>query len=498
MTEKRPTRVVIAGGGTSGWMAAAAISRTMGRTVDLTLVESEQIGTIGVGESTIPPLVNFNRILGIGEAEFMAAAQATFKLGILFDNWKHDGHSYFHSFGLSGKDHWSAGFQHFWLYARSRGCPEPYDDYCLELAAAMQGKFAHLPQDRMNYAYHVDATLYGRYLRKLAEESGTKRVEGKIQRVELNGETGDIAALHLDGERRIEGDVFVDCTGFRGLLIEGALHAGFEDWGHWLPNDSAIAVQARHLGPPQPYTQAIAHDAGWQWRIPLQHRMGAGIVYSSGYLSRDEAHHRLISTVGEPLIEPFDIKFRGGVRRKQWYRNCVAIGLSGGFVEPLEATTVHLIQRAVLRFVRLMPNGRVSERDAAEFNEQQRQDIEQIRDFVILHYKATDRRDSAFWRHVAAMPVPDSLSQKIELFRETGRTFRKNEELFAENSWVQVMMGQGIDPQSWHPIAEKLSDEELMRLMSTLREDVTRTVATLPEHHTYVAQYCGAADPLAA
>ncbi|PJI90553.1 tryptophan 7-halogenase [Sphingomonas koreensis] len=498
MTEKRPTRVVIAGGGTSGWMAAAAISRTMGRTVDLTLVESEQIGTIGVGESTIPPLVNFNRILGIGEAEFMAAAQATFKLGILFDNWKHDGHSYFHSFGLSGKDHWSAGFQHFWLYARSRGCPEPYDDYCLELAAAMQGKFAHLPQDRMNYAYHVDATLYGRYLRKLAEESGTKRVEGKIQRVELNGETGDIAALHLDGERRIEGDVFVDCTGFRGLLIEGALHAGFEDWGHWLPNDSAIAVQARHLGPPQPYTQAIAHDAGWQWRIPLQHRMGAGIVYSSGYLSRDEAHHRLISTVGEPLIEPFDIKFRGGVRRKQWYRNCVAIGLSGGFVEPLEATTVHLIQRAVLRFVRLMPNGRVSERDAAEFNEQQRQDIEQIRDFVILHYKATDRRDSAFWRHVAAMPVPDSLSQKIELFRETGRTFRRNEELFAENSWVQVMMGQGIDPQSWHPIAEKLSDEELMRLMSTLREDVTRTVATLPEHHTYVAQYCGAADPLAA
>lgn len=498
MSARPATRVVIAGGGTAGWMAAAAISRTMGRTIDLTLVESEQIGTIGVGESTIPPLVNFNRILGIGEAEFMRAAQATFKLGILFDNWKHDGHSYFHSFGLSGKDHWSAGFQHFWLYGRARGHQEPYDDYCLELAAAMQGKFAHLPQDRMNYAYHVDATLYGRYLRKLAEEAGTKRVEGKIQRVELNGETGDIAALHLDGERRIEGDMFVDCTGFRGLLIDGALHAGFEDWGHWLPNDSAIAVQSRHLGPPQPYTQAIAHDAGWQWRIPLQHRMGAGIVYASGYLSRDAAYDRLISTVGEPLIEPFDIKFKGGVRRKQWYRNCVAIGLSGGFVEPLEATTVHLIQRAVLRFVRLMPNGRVSERDAIEFNEQQRQDIEQIRDFVILHYKATNRRDSPFWRHVATMPVPDSLAQKIELFRETARTFRKNEELFAENSWVQVMMGQGIDPQSWHPIAEKLRDEELTRLLATLREDVSRTVATLPEHHAYVAQYCGAPDPAAA
>lgn len=498
MSARPDTRVVIAGGGTAGWMAAAAISRTMGRTIDLTLVESEQIGTIGVGESTIPPLVNFNRILGIGEVEFMRAAQATFKLGILFDNWKHDGHSYFHSFGLSGKDHWSAGFQHFWLYGRARGHQEPYDDYCLELAAAMQGKFAHLPQDRMNYAYHVDATLYGRYLRKLAEEAGTKRVEGKIQRVELNGETGDIAALHLDGERRIEGDMFVDCTGFRGLLIDGALHAGFEDWGHWLPNDSAIAVQSKHLGPPQPYTQAIAHDAGWQWRIPLQHRMGAGIVYASGYLSRDTAYERLISTVGEPLIEPFDIKFKGGVRRKQWYRNCVAIGLSGGFVEPLEATTVHLIQRAVLRFVRLMPNGRVSERDAIEFNEQQRQDIEQIRDFVILHYKATNRRDSPFWRHVATMPVPDSLAQKIELFRETARTFRKNEELFAENSWVQVMMGQGIDPQSWHPIAEKLRDEELTRLLATLREDVSRTVATLPEHHAYVAQYCGAPEPAAA
>ncbi|MGN6689630.1 MAG: tryptophan halogenase family protein [Sphingopyxis sp.] len=499
MSEATPSRrVVIAGGGTAGWMMAAAIARTMGRTVDLTLVESEAIGTIGVGESTIPPLVNFNRILGIPEPDFMRAAQATFKLGILFDNWKYDGHSYFHSFGLSGKDHWSAGFQHFWLAARAKGYSHSYDDYCLELVAGLQGKFAHLPDDRMNYAYHVDATLYGRFLRKLAEADGTKRIEGKIQKVELDGETGNIAALLLDGGRRVEGDMFVDCTGFRGLLIDGALHAGFEDWGHWLPNDSAIAVQSDHLGPPMPYTQAIAHDAGWQWRIPLQHRMGAGIVYSSGYLSRDAAYDRLMSSVGTPRIEAFDIKFKGGVRRRQWVRNCVAVGLAGGFVEPLEATTVHLIQRAILRFIRLMPNGRVSERDAIEFNQQQRQDIEQIRDFVILHYKATERRDSPFWRHVATMPVPDSLQQKIELFRETGRVFRKNEELFAENSWVQVMMGQGIDPQSWHPIAEKLSDDELERFMAGLRETVARTAATLPEHRTYVARYCGAAEPQAA
>lgn len=496
MTEKKPVRrVVIAGGGTAGWMMAAAIARTMGHTVDLTLVESEAIGTIGVGESTIPPLVNFNRIIGLPEPEFLRATQGTFKLGILFDNWRHDGHSYFHSFGLSGKDHWSAGFQHFWLHARAKGYPHSYDEYCLELAAAMQGKFAHLPDQHMNYAYHVDATLYGRYLRKLAEADGATRVEGKIERVELDGESGDIAALLLDGDRRVEGDMFVDCTGFRGLLIDGALDAGFEDWTHWLPNDSAIAVQSKHLRSPQPYTQAIAHDAGWQWRIPLQYRMGAGIVYASDYLSRDEAYDRLISTVGESLIEPFDIRFKGGVRRKQWVRNCVAVGLAGGFVEPLEATTVHLIQRAVLRFIRLMPNGRVSERDAAEFNDQQRLDIEQIRDFVILHYKATERRDSPFWRHVANMPIPDTLEQKIELFRETGRVFRKYEELFAENSWVQVMMGQGIDPQSYHPIAEKLSDDELESLMATLRDNVTRTVATLPEHHAYVARYAGAEEP---
>jgi len=492
-------RIVIAGGGTAGWMAAAAIARTMGRAVSVTLVESEAIGTIGVGESTIPPLVNFNRLLGINEADFMRATQATFKLGILFDNWKEEGHRYFHSFGLTGKDHWSAGFQHFWLHGRTRGHAQSYDDYCMELVAAMAGKFAHLPNDGTNYAYQLDSGLYARFLRQMAEGDGTVRVEGKIGHVELDPESGDIAALILDGERRIEGDLFLDCTGFRALLIEGALHAGFDDWTHWLPCDSAIALQTPNVRSPVPYTRAMAHDAGWQWRIPLQHRTGNGLVYCSRYLGRDDALERLLGNVeGEVLTEPNFLRFTTGIRRRQWVRNCVAVGLSGGFMEPLESTSIHLIQRSVLRFIRMLPLGRPGARDIAEYEEQQLQDNLQIRDFLILHYKATNRRDSAFWRQCADMEIPDSLAQKIELFRESGRVFRKNEELFAENSWVQVMMGQGIEPQSYHPVTTKLSDDELDRLLGMIRRQVADTVAKLPDHHAYVARYCGADVPQAA
>ncbi|HVJ03243.1 MAG TPA: tryptophan halogenase family protein [Sphingomonas sp.] len=497
--DKRLRRIVIAGGGTAGWMAAAAIARTLGRTVDVTLVESEAIGTVGVGESTIPPLVNYNRLLGINEADFMRATQATFKLGILFDDWKDVGSRYFHSFGLTGKDHWSAGFQHFWLYARSKGHEQPYDDYCLELIAALEGKFAHLPEDRMNYAYQLDSGLYAKFLRAMAEGDGTRRVEGKIAKVELDGESGDIAALLLESGERVEGDLFLDCTGFRALLIEQALHAGYDDWTHWLPCDSAIAIQTESVRPAVPYTRAMAHDAGWQWRIPLQHRTGNGIVYCSRYLDKDAALDRLLGNIeGQTLVQPNFLRFTAGARRRQWHRNCIAVGLSAGFMEPLESTSIHLIQRAVLRFIRLLPLREISERDIAEFNEQQDQDMLQIRDFLILHYKATDRRDSAFWRQCADMPVPDSLAHKIELFRETGRVFRKNDELFAENSWVQVMMGQGIMPNAWHPIAEKLRDDELERLLATIRENVTGTVARLPEHAAYVARYCGASDAQAA
>ncbi len=495
---KSPLRVVVAGGGTAGWMAAAALAHTLGPVIDLTLVESDAIGTIGVGESTIPPMVLFNRLLGIGEAEFMRATQATFKLGIMFENWKDVGERYFHSFGVTGKDHWTAGFQHFWLHGLGQGHAHSYDEYCLELQAALQSKFAHLPDDRMNYAYQLDSALYAAFLRKRAEAAGAVRVEGRIAGVELNGETGDIAALHLDGGRRIDGDLFIDCTGFRALLIEGALHAGFDDWSHWLPCDSAIAIQTASVRPAVPYTRAIAHDAGWQWRIPLQHRQGNGIVYCSRYLSQDAAQERLFATIeGDRLVKPNIIKYQTGVRRRQWHRNCVAVGLSGGFMEPLESTSIHLIQRAVLRICRMLPaaGGRVSAHDIAEFNDQQFTDMEQIRDFLILHYKVTNRRDSPFWRHVASMAIPDSLAHKIDLFRETGRVFRRNEELFVENSWVQVMMGQGIMPQSWHPVAAKLRPEELDAFLTGLRTAVRNTVAALPQHHDYVARYCGIIAP---
>ena len=499
MNPNKKLRVVVAGGGTAGWMTAAALAGTLGDCIELTLVESDAIGTIGVGESTIPPIVLFNRLLGIGEAEFMRATQATFKLGIKFENWKDVGETYFHSFGTTGKDHWSAGFQHFWLHGLTQGQQHSYDDYCLELKAALDGKFAHLPDDKMNYAYQLDSGLYAAFLRKRAESDGATRIEGKIAEVELDGESGNIAALRLDGDRRIEGDLFIDCTGFRALLIEGALHAGFDDWTHYLPCDSAIAVQTASVRPPVPYTRAIAHDAGWQWRIPLQHRQGNGIVYCSRYLDKDAALERLLGSVeGQVLTQPNFIRYTTGARRKQWHRNCVALGLSGGFMEPLESTSIHLIQRAVLRLIRMLPGGLVSERDIAEFNDQQLTDMDQIRDFLILHYKVTERRDSPFWRHCAALPMPDSLEQKIELFRETGRVFRKNEELFVENSWVQVMMGQGIMPESYHPIAAKLRPEELDKFLAMLRDSVAKTVAGLPDHQTYIARYCAAQDAEAA
>ena len=492
-------RVVIAGGGTAGWMTAAAIARTMGRTVDLTLIESDAIGTVGVGESTIPPLLSFNRLLGIDEAQFMRATQATFKLGILFDGWRNGRDRYFHSFGLTGKDHWSAGFQHFWLYGREKGHDQPYDDYCLELKAALDGKFAHLPGDAVSYAYQLDSGLYARFLRAMAEGDGARRLEGKIARVELDGESGDIAALLLESGERVEGDLFVDCTGFRALLIEGALHAGYDDWTHYLPCDSAIAIQTENVAPPVPYTRAMAHDTGWQWRIPLQHRTGNGLVYCSRYLDRDAALARLLGNLeGRTLVQPNFIRFTTGARRKQWHRNCIAIGLSSGFMEPLESTSIHLIQRAVLRLIRMFPHAGVSLRDVAEFNDQQLTDMAQIRDFLILHYKATERADSPFWRQCRDMEVPDTLAQKIELFRETGRVFRKNEELFAENSWIQVMMGQGITPRAHHPVAEKLRDEELAKFLRTIRETVDRTVAGMPAHGDYVARYCGASVPAAA
>ncbi|SDE47733.1 tryptophan halogenase family protein [Kordiimonas lacus] len=498
MTAQTIKRVVIVGGGTAGWMAATALSKIMGGVLDITLIESDQIGTVGVGEATIPTLVNYNRLIGIDEQAFMAATKATFKLGIEFVNWKQKGESYIHSFGITGKDHWTAGFWHFWLRGLKEGIDYKFGDYCLELIAAEQSKFAHLPKLGLNYAYHLDATAYAGFLRKMAEEHGAKRVEGKITSVQQNGESGYVESVTLEGGKVIEGDLFVDCSGFRALLIEGALHTGYHDWTHWLPCDSAIAVQTEAVSDPIPYTKSIAHDSGWQWRIPLQHRVGNGLVFCSNYQSDQSAIDTLMSNIeGKPLVDPRVIKFRTGTRRKHWNKNVVAVGLSSGFIEPLESTSIHLIQRSIFRLMQMFPHTGIVQADIDEFNAQTSYEMEHIRDFIILHYHVTERRDTPFWRQCANMDIPDGLKHRIALFRDAGRVFRPNDQLFAENSWVQVMLGQGIMPGQYHPIADRMTDEELHNFLAHIRSNVEKTAMQLPSHNDYVQQYCKATEVMA-
>lgn len=484
-------KVVIAGGGTAGWMTAVAFAKTLGDTVDVTLIESDDIGTIGVGEATIPPMITFNNLLKIDEAEFMRETQATFKLAIAFEGWKQKNDRYIHPFGVAGHDHWTAGFQHFWLNGKDRGHSEDYSLYSLESTAANNNKFSHLPDNRLSYAYHLDSSRYARYLRRISEANGAKRIEGKIKDVELRDQDGHIRGLLLEDGNFVEGDFFVDCTGFRALLIGKALGVEFEDWSHWLPNDSAIAVQTKSVSPPVPYTRSIAHEAGWQWRIPLQHRMGNGIVYCSEYIDQEKALETLLNSVdGDTLTEPNFIRFKTGARKRQWEKNCVAVGLSSGFMEPLESTSIHLIQRNVLRLLHMFPSHDIWQSDIDEFNRQSAEDMDQIKDFLILHYVANNREGEPFWDHVRNMNIPDTLRHRIDLFHQTGRVFRHNDELFSENSWVQVMMGQGIVPQSYHPIATKMRDDEVNYFLKSLRDNVANAVKNMPEHSQFVAQYC--------
>jgi len=490
---KAVKRIVIAGGGTAGWMAAAALSKTLGKVLEITLIESDEIGTVGVGEATIPPLVTFHRLLEINEQKFMAAVQGTFKLGIGFENWRNVGQNYIHSFGVTGHDHWTAGFQHFWLKGRERGLAGDYGDYCLELRAAQQSKFAHLPKIGINYAFHIDASLYAQFLRRFSEGYGVRRLEGKIVEVRTNADTGFIEALRLDSGDEIAGDLFIDCTGFRGLLIEQTLHAGYEDWSHWLPCDTAVAVQTQSTGEAIPYTRSIAREAGWQWRIPLQHRVGNGMVYCSRYISDADARDTLLGNVeGALLTEPRVIRFRPGQRRRAWIKNCVALGLASGFIEPLESTSIHLIQRGITRLLQMFPHTAIAAADVEEYNRQTSYEIEHIRDFIVLHYNVTERDDTPFWRHCRSMEIPASLEHRIALFRETGRVFRMPNELFAENSWIQVMLGQGIVPRQHHPVVNIMSDEELSRFLQNIKSSVDATVSQLPKHETYVKQYCPA------
>jgi tryptophan halogenase len=483
-------KVVVAGGGTAGWMAAAALSKHLGPLLEITLVESDDIGTVGVGESTIPTARTFNQILGIDEREFMRATQASFKLGILFEDWARLGDRYIHSFGQVGKSTWMAPFHHMWLEAQAQGFGGALGDYCFELKAAEAQRFATGPDAPLNYAYHLDATLYGRFLRVMAEANGVRRVEGKIRAVEQDPESGFIRALAMESGVRVEGDLFIDCTGFRGLLIEQTLQAGYEDWSQWLPTNSAVPLQTSSIGPAVPYTRAMAHTAGWQWRIPLQHRVGNGLVYCNAFMSDDEATAFLLDQVeGEALMTPRVIRYVTGRRRKTWEKNCVALGLASGFVEPLESTSIHLIMIGVLRLMQLFPFDGFSPALAARFNRLQDTEIEGIRDFIALHYKLTERDDTPFWRHVRDMPVPDSLAQRIELFRDGAQAYQAAGELFQVDSWLQVMLGQRLEPKSWHRMGRLMPPAQLRRALDDLSGNIARAVERLPRHQVFLDQY---------
>ena len=491
-------RVVIAGGGTAGWVTAAALVKHLGALIDITLVESDAIGTVGVGESTIPTARTFHQFLGINEPVFVSATQASFKLGIEFENWRHIGDRYFHSFGSVGRSVLTADFQHFWLEARRQGFGGDFGDYSLELQAAASGKFATSPESPLAYAYHLDATAYARFLRGLAEPAGVTRVEGKIIDVAQNAESGLIDALVLDSGIRIEGDLFIDCTGFRALLIDGAMNAAFEDWSQWLSTDSAFAVQTESTGAPVPYTRAIAHEAGWRWRIPLQHRVGNGLVFSSADMSDDAARSLLLDLIdGTPLFDPRLIRYRSGFR-PPWKGNCIALGLSGGFLEPLESTSIHLIMIGVTRLIQLFPFYGLAPALADRFNDQTRREWEHVRDFLIMHYKLTDRDDSSFWRRCRDMPIPDSLASRIALFREAAMAHQGPDELFRIDSWVQVMMGQGIEPEGYHHIARTMPPEQLSEALGNLRQEIAARLAPMPSHQEFLRRYAPAPVPTSA
>jgi len=494
MEGQKIKRVVIAGGGTAGWIAAFALIRNLKGLVDITLVESEEIGTVGVGESTIPTSRTFHQFMGIDEADFVRATGSTFKLGIAFENWRTEGSRYFHPFGRIGHSTWLADFHHFWLRAKDLGFGGELGDYCLEQQAGEARKFEWTPQLATNYAYHLDAGLYGKYLRKLAEAEGVTRVEGKIAEVRQDGESGDIQSLLLELGQEIAGDLFLDCTGFRALLLGQKLGAEFEDWTNWLPTDSAIAVQTSEVEAPRPYTRAMAHKAGWMWRIPLQHRVGNGIVFSSAHMKPDEAERLLRDRLeGDVLIEPRLIRFRAGSRRKVWVRNCIGLGLSTGFIEPLESTSIHLIMIAVTRLLQMFPYAGIGDAAAERFNFLAERELEGIRDFIVLHYHATQRDDSDFWRHCRTMAVPDSLAQRLALFRDQAHVFQESHDLFTVDSWVTVMLGQGVIPENYHAAVRRMPEDKLRGSLDAVKSNIAKAVDRMPSHQEWLQRYAATA-----
>jgi tryptophan halogenase len=492
-------KVVIVGGGTAGWMAAAALARIMGQipTLVIELVESEEIGTVGVGEATIPQINLFNSLLDIDEHDFVRATNATYKLGIEFRDWTRIGHRYVHPFGFYGIDMVGVEFHHHWLKGRALGDETPLNAYSLSIVAGMQGRFDHprpnqpsSPLSRIGYAFQFDASLYGRYLRALAEKQGVVRTEGRIVDVVQNKESGFIEAVVLQSGARVEGDLFIDCSGFRGLLIEQVLKTGFEDWSAWLPCDRALAVACESSADVQTLTRSTARAAGWQWRIPLQHRTGNGYVYSSDHVSDDEAAATLLATLdGVPLSEPRPLRFKAGHRRKAWVKNVVALGLAGGFLEPLESTSIHLVQTGIARLMTLFPTRRFDPFEIDRYNDLTEREYVDIRDFLVLHYKATERDDTAFWDYCRTLEPPEGLAYKLEMFRRNGRIFREHEELFTETSWLSVMVGQGVEPQGYHPAADILPNQETLKRLAHIREVVANTAALMPTQADFLHQH---------
>ncbi|RYD59983.1 MAG: tryptophan 7-halogenase [Sphingomonadales bacterium] len=494
-----PFRIVIVGGGTAGWMCAAAcVARLDPKRYDVRLVESDEIGTVGVGEATLPQMKDFNDLLGVDEAEFMTATQATFKLGIEFVDWGHIGARYVHPFGQFGRPIGEAEFFHYWL--RARETAGPLSDYCLAIAVGNANRFDFPAKNpayakaSFSYAYHLDASLYARYLRKWSEAKGLKRIEGLVESVAQHPESGNVASITLASGDVIEGDLFVDCSGFRGLLIEQTLETGIEDWSHWLPCDRAMAVPCDRVGELVPYTRSTAREAGWQWRIPLQHRTGNGYVYASQFLSDDEAASLLLSRLdGAPQADPRALRFKACKRRKAWNRNVIAMGLASGFLEPLESTSIYLVQMAVAFLLTLMPEqAEIDPSLEREYNRVMDVEYDRIRDFLILHYRATTRDDAEIWRYCRAMAIPDSLSDKIERFRHRGHIREYRDGLFGPPSWQSVFIGQGVIPTGHDAMADLMPEAVLTERMASLRALIGNTAGAMPSHADTVLRHCDA------
>ncbi|WP_295932122.1 tryptophan halogenase family protein [uncultured Xanthomonas sp.] len=494
--------LVIVGGGTAGWMAAAALARVLGPDYRITLIESEQIGIVGVGEATVPHIKAFNNLLGINEAEFVRHTQGSFKLGIEFADWQRPGTSYVHGFGTEiGHPLGLLPFQQYWFKQALAGKARPLGAYTLNTVAAKRDRFMTSATDvppssplaNIAYAYHFDAALYAGFLRRYAEQRGVTRREGIVEEVQLHPESGDVLSVRLASGEAIAGDLFIDCSGFRGLLIEQALHTGYHDFSHWLPCDRALAVPCAKVGPPTPYTRATARAAGWQWRIPLQHRTGNGYVYCSAHISDDEAAATLLANLDGPaLADPRPLRFVTGRRKQVWNRNVIALGLASGFMEPLESTSIHLVQSGISKLLELFPREGISPVLVRRYNERIAFEFDRIRDFLLLHYHATERDDSAFWRHCRSMPITPELQETLALFRDSGRFYRNGDEMFAEISWVQVMVGQGILPRAYHPLVDQVPQADLERFMASVEQTIGHCADAMPPHQAFIDRYCAA------